>query len=51
MYKINRETKEEKLLLEIKTNESEAAAKIIVVGVGWRRVNESAMEPAVESIE
>ena len=27
-------TKEEKLLLEIKTNESEAAAKIIVVGVG-----------------
>ena len=33
-YKINKETKEEKLLLEIKTNESEAAAKIIVVGVG-----------------
>ena len=29
-----KETKEEKLLLEIKTNESEAAAKIIVVGVG-----------------
>ena len=27
-------TKEEKLLLEIKTNELEAAAKIIVVGVG-----------------
>ena len=27
-------TKEEKPLLEIKTNESEAAAKIIVVGVG-----------------
>ena len=33
-YKINRETKEEKLLLEIKTNESEAAAKIIVIGIG-----------------
>ena len=32
--KINRKTKEEKLLLEIMTNESEAAAKIIVVGVG-----------------
>ena len=31
---IIRMTKEEKLLLEIKTNESEAAAKIIVVGVG-----------------
>ena len=29
-----RNTKEEKLLLEIKTNESDAAAKIIVVGVG-----------------
>lgn len=27
-------TKEEKLLLEIKTNESESAAKIIVIGVG-----------------
>ena len=33
-YKINKETKEEKLLLEIKTNESEAAAKIIVIGIG-----------------
>ena len=33
-YKINKGTKEEKFLLEIKTNESEAAAKIIVVGVG-----------------
>lgn len=33
MY-ILRKTKEEKPLLEIKTNESEAAAKIIVVGVG-----------------
>ena len=31
---IIRMTKEEKTLLEIKTNESEAAAKIIVVGVG-----------------
>ena len=31
---IIRITKEEKPLLEIKTNESEAAAKIIVVGVG-----------------
>lgn len=30
----NKETKEEKLLLEIKTNESEAAAKIIVIGIG-----------------
>lgn len=29
-----KETKEEKLLLEIKTNESEAAARIIVIGVG-----------------
>ena len=27
-------TKEEKLLLEIKTNESDAAAKIVVIGVG-----------------
>ena len=35
MYKkINRMTKEEILLLEIKTNESEAAARIIVIGVG-----------------
>ena len=35
MYEyIIRITKEEKPLLEIKTNESEAAAKIIVVGVG-----------------
>jgi len=33
-YKINKEIKEEKLLLEIKTYESEAAAKIIVIGVG-----------------
>ena len=33
-YKINKGTKEEKFLLEIKTNETEAAAKIIVVGVG-----------------
>jgi len=33
-YMINKETKEEKLLLEIKTNESEAAAKIIVIGIG-----------------
>ena len=33
-YIIRIETKEEKPLLEIKTNESEAAAKIIVVGVG-----------------
>ena len=33
-YKINKGTKEEKFLLEIKTNEMEAAAKIIVVGVG-----------------
>ena len=32
--KINETTKEEILLLEIKTNESEAAARIIVVGVG-----------------
>lgn len=30
----NKDNKEEKPLLEIKTNESEAAAKIIVVGVG-----------------
>ena len=35
MYKrINKTTKEEVLLLEIKTNESEAAARIIVIGVG-----------------
>ena len=35
MYiRINKTTKEELLLLEIKTNESEAAARIIVVGVG-----------------
>ena len=34
MYNIYKVTKEEKPLLEIKTNESEAAAKIIVVGVG-----------------
>ena len=35
MYiRINKTTKEEILLLEIKTNESEAAARIIVVGVG-----------------
>ena len=34
VYLYNKMTKEEKLLLEIKTNESEAAAKIIVVGVG-----------------
>ncbi len=33
-YNIYKETKEEKLLLEIKTNESEAAAKIIVIGIG-----------------
>ena len=33
-YKINKETKEENLLLEIRTNESEAAAKIIVIGIG-----------------
>ena len=33
-YKYIRETKEEKLLLEIRTNESEAAAKIIVIGIG-----------------
>ena len=32
--KINGKTKEDKLLLEITTNESEAVAKIIVVGVG-----------------
>jgi len=32
--RVYKETKEEKLLLEIKTNESEAAAKIIVIGVG-----------------
>ena len=33
MYiRINKTTKEELLLLEIKTNESEAAAKIIVIG-------------------
>ena len=34
IIKINKTTKEELLLLEIKTNESEAAAKIIVIGVG-----------------
>ena len=34
MSKINIILKEDKLLLEIKTNEAEAAAKIIVVGVG-----------------
>ena len=34
MSKINSILKEDKLLLEIKTNEAEAAAKIIVVGVG-----------------
>ena len=35
MYiRINKTTKEELLLLEIKTNESEAAARIIVVGDG-----------------
>ncbi len=32
--KLNVKTKEDKLLLEITTNESEAVAKIIVVGVG-----------------
>ena len=34
IIKINKTTKEELLLLEIKTNESEAAAKIIVIGGG-----------------
>lgn len=33
-FKLNVKTKEDKLLLEITTNESEAVAKIIVVGVG-----------------
>ena len=32
--KLVRTTKEERPLLEIKTNESEAAARIIVIGVG-----------------
>ena len=58
MYiRINKTTKEELLLLEIKTNESEAAARIIVVGVGGGGNNaqpemgEKAAEESAEEIQ